>query len=153
MKILKLLLIPILFFACESKEDDCLVPVCPRPFVDVLFTFDDSFSTNELSEVIVIKKAKGTGDVITSSVIDDIDDTNLGNFYLGTFDINYMEGRQADFFYEIQISTTGDLYILDNFLLDTINSTPCFCGEFILKSLEINDELITQESATILLKK
>jgi len=58
MKFLKLLIFPILFFACKEK---CPSPLClPPPYVfDINIVFDTSdmsFTTEELSEVIFLNK-------------------------------------------------------------------------------------------------
>lgn len=158
MKFLKLLLLPILFFSCKSK--DCEIPVCPPPNINAManltITFDTLFSPEELSEVILTVKNINTEDVIS---IDTIPNSQLPNFQISVGD-QFGFGvttshvlEDGEYFYEIEIPSTNHFYTIDQLNFQNAINASCSCSWYFLKSLNLNDSLEVLESETLILKK
>lgn len=152
MKFLKLLILPILFFACKSER--CPSPLClPPPYIlDVNIVFDTSdmsFTTEELSEVIFSTKGIAGNSVLTTDTIRHLNEENNSGHIIQFL----LEGGFSQYFHEIEIPALNHFYIIDELDVQLINDDPCNCPRVHLKSFELNDSLVIFESPTLVLKK
>lgn len=164
MKFLKLLILPILLFACKAK--DCDIPVCATPDINsysrLEIIFDSAFSEEELSEVLFTTKRIGSDDIVSIDTITNLQETNFqitigatdegGQFLFAGYGGGSPAVQLVEYFYEVEVPETNHFYTL-NELKFKPDDEPCRCPDYNFESAVLNDSLIILESNALTLKK
>jgi hypothetical protein len=160
--IFSVLVFSMLLFSCQRPEE-CLPPPCPPPDLDQQIGFilefqigteADEFQASDLDSVIVLIYYPNDSNPISERHFSMLADSGAQLFFGD--DIPIAEDNDLNTYeYDIQLTTPGLSYRLENMeIIDTVED-PCFCPNWKLDRFQFDGEWVIPDdnSAVILVKK